>query len=74
MSNDKELSNILKDGWGFAITPCVKRYDGDWHLRYVWKAKNGDHDGAERLECDWHGYAYPSGAIKNMIKTIKNHK
>jgi hypothetical protein len=56
--------------WNISLKSEVKRMDGDWELRYTWRAdpmnKQDDFE-----ECKWEGFKTSKGCISNMIKTLK---
>jgi hypothetical protein len=61
----------LLDLWSITTKIEPKRYDGDWHARYTWKAEinSGPEQGRTR-ESPWKGFSTHTAMVKNMLETL----
>ena len=66
----KELINLLNyKVTSFTISNELKRIDGEFTLKFIWKANIID----KRFESEWKGFDKPEEAIIDLINTMNKH-
>jgi len=61
-----ELIELLNNGWDIKFTPAVKRINGEWKIRFCWKAERNE----ESYESEWEGFENPEDCTKNAYDTL----
>lgn len=62
-----ELIKIIEEGYSITVIPQPKRIDGDWAVRFIWKATYGDKIFENK---EWTGFYTADSAILDMVSVL----
>jgi hypothetical protein len=61
------LATLMAQGWVInKLGQQMKRFVGEWHLRYIWTATHGE----TMMESAWLGFATPEECLADMVTKL----